>query len=118
MGQGADTVTETVSRVIVDLNNERSNMQPVTHWAAKCFRLLSTQSQFRWIRFNRMEFRLGGFTKALNLTTFGKRGMDRETETDISYDQEGKAVKQGRLNLCSTIEDDTSVGLVSHPCRE
>ena len=118
VGQGADTVTKTVSRVIVDLNNERSNVQPVTHWAAEGARLLSTQSQGKLTRFNRMEFGLSGFTKALNLPTLGKKGTNRETKIDISCDQEGKAVKCGRLNVCSATEDDTLAGVVSHPYRE
>lgn len=84
--QGIDIVTETVSRVIMDLNKERSKVQPVTPWAAEGAGLLSTQSQGKWTRFNRMEFGLSGFTKALNLPTLGKRGTDRETETDFICD--------------------------------
>nr|POE83509.1 hypothetical protein CFP56_51044 [Quercus suber] len=69
--QGTVTVTETVRRDIVDLTKVRSKEQPVTPWADESVGLLSTKSQGKWTRFNRMEFGLSGFTKALNLPTLG-----------------------------------------------
>ena len=71
-----------------------------------------------WTRFNRMDFGLGGLSKALMLPVHGKRINDsvmEEVYCEILGSREPKYVRVGNGD---DVDNVISAGVESHPCRE
>ena len=71
-----------------------------------------------WTRFNRMDFRLVGLSKALMLPARGKRINDsvmEEVQCEILGSREPKRVRVGNGD---DVDNVISEGVESHPCRE
>ena len=71
-----------------------------------------------WTRFNRMDFRLVGLSKALMLPARGKRINDsvmEEVQCEILGSREPKRVRVGNGD---DVDNVISTGVESHPCRE
>ena len=71
-----------------------------------------------WTRFNRMDFGLGGLSKALMLPARGKRVNDsvmEEVQCEILGSKEPKRVRVGNGD---DVDNVISTGVESHPCRE
>uniref|UniRef100_A0A7N2R465 DUF4220 domain-containing protein n=1 Tax=Quercus lobata TaxID=97700 RepID=A0A7N2R465_QUELO len=71
-----------------------------------------------WTRINRMDFRLGGLSKALMLPTRGKRNKESNLEEEQCEDIDTREAKHGRVGSGDELENIISVGVESHPCRE
>ena len=70
-----------------------------------------------WTRINRMDFGLGGLTKALTLPSLGKR----DTRTNSSDQDEDLQTKKGTVEVRGSVEGSDakiSAGVDSHPCRK
>ena len=71
-----------------------------------------------WTRFNHMDFRLGGLSKALMLPACGKRINDsvmEEVQCEILGSRDLKHVRVGNGD---DVDNVISAGVESHPCRE
>ena len=69
-----------------------------------------------WTRINRMDFRLGGFTKNLVLPTLGKREAPQNVMPNLDVSHTAPSFKRGKFNEVNI--DEISVGVESHPCRK
>lgn len=120
VGEGADMTDVEVCRDELALNRESSHEHVTTNWASEDVGPTTTQASSKWIRLNRMDFGLNGFTKAFNLPALGKRSSSLGIETESSSEQKDHAVNCGRFlgSVSNVSEDDISVGVVSHLCRE
>ena len=80
----------------------------------------SLKPKSTWTRFNRMDFRLGGLPKALQLPTCGKRSAEsnsnREEEQHENFDL--RKPKRGKVGDGDDVENIISARVESHPCRE
>nr|POF00459.1 hypothetical protein CFP56_43316 [Quercus suber] len=76
--------------------------------------LSTTRPKTTWTRINRMDFGLGGLTRAITLSSLGKRDV-RETSSGQVEDHEAK---RGRVLDEEDNLVDISAGVDSHPCRE
>ena len=71
-----------------------------------------------WTRFNRMDFGLGGLSKALMLPTHGKINNDsvmKEEQCEILGSREPKHVRVGNGD---DVDNVISAGVESHPWQE
>ena len=73
-----------------------------------------------WTRFNRMDFGLGGLSKALQLPTRGNRSSYSTREEELCDHFDFREPKRGKVgdgdgDVVGTI---LSAGVGSHPCRE
>ena len=67
--------------------------------------------------YHRMDFGLGGLTKALTLPSLGKRDI----RTKSSDQDEDHQTKKGRVEVRGSVEGsdaEISTGVDSHPCRK
>ena len=67
-----------------------------------------------WTRINRMDFGLGGFSKARMLPGLGKRESREAYEGQVDEQN----CKKGKLNSDDESNDHGSARVESHPCRE
>ena len=58
--------------------------------------ILNLQRQSTWTRLNRMDFGLGEISKALKLSTLGKRTSKHEEGEGMEADSETRVVKRGK----------------------
>ena len=71
-----------------------------------------------WIRINRMDFGLGGLSRALMLPTCGKRSTKSELEEGQREVLGGRETKCVRVRSKDVSYNIISAGVASHPCRE
>ena len=90
-------------------NLETEEGQAVTH-------LLKPKST--WTRFNRMDFRLEGLSKALMLPTRGKRNNETVLEEGQCEILGSRETKRVRVGSGDDLDNVISAGVESHPCRE
>ena len=67
-----------------------------------------------WTRVKRMDFGLGGFSKAIMLPGLGKR----ESHEPYERQADEQNYKKGKLNSDDESNDHGSAGVESHPCWE
>ena len=67
-----------------------------------------------WIRFNRMEFGLGGLARAITLPTLGKR----DTRDEVSEQVDENEHKRRKVVNKGGSSKDLSAGVDNHPCRK
>jgi len=78
----------------------------------------SLKPKSTWTRFNRMDFGLGGLSKALQLPTCGKRSSESTREEEQHDNFDNREPKRGKVGDGDVVENIISVGVESHPCRE
>ena len=66
-----------------------------------------------WTRINRMDFGLGGFSKAIMLPGLGKRDSREAHERQVDEQN----CKKRKLNSDEESNDHGSAGVESHPCQ-
>lgn len=71
-----------------------------------------------WTRFNRMNFGLGGLSKALLLPTRGKRSSEPNREEEQHENFDVRESKRGKVGAGDDVENIISAGVESHPCQE
>ena len=74
----------------------------------------NVKAQGTWTRINRMDFGLGGFSKAIMLPRLGKRDSREAHEGPVDEQN----CKTGKLNSDEESNDHGSAGVESHPCQE
>ena len=77
-----------------------------------------TKPKPTWTRINRMDFRLGGISKALMLPTIGKRISTFDLEVKKIEIHDRRSVKRGKVGNEGENIDDISAGVENHPCWE
>ena len=78
----------------------------------------SVKPKSTWTRFNRMDFGLGGLSKALQLPTHGKRGSVYTREEKLCDHADFREPKRGKVGDGDVVGTILSAGVESHPCRE
>ena len=71
-----------------------------------------------WTRFNRMDFGLGGLSKALQFPTRGKRGSVSTREEELCDHANFREPKHRKVRDRDVVGTILSVGVESHLCRE
>nr|POE71559.1 hypothetical protein CFP56_12786 [Quercus suber] len=75
----------------------------------------SVKPKSTWTRFNRMDFGLGGLSKALQLPTHGKRSSDSTREEDLCDHSDFRETKRGKVGDNDVVGTILSTGVDSHP---
>lgn len=73
----------------------------------------NVKAEGTWTRINRMDFGLGGFSKAIMLPRLGKRDSREAHEGQVDEQN----CKKGKLNSDEESNDHGSAGVESHPCQ-
>ena len=71
-----------------------------------------------WTRFNRMDFGLGGLSKALQFPTRGKRGSVSTREEELCDHANFREPKHRKVRDGDVVGTILSAGVESHLCRE
>ena len=75
---------------------------------------LKPKPKAKWVRLNRMDFGLGGLTKAITIPSLGKRDS-----REVQEEQNGvQAIKRGKVSSDDGSMECRSAGVENHPCRE
>ena len=78
----------------------------------------SVKPKSTWTRFNRMDFGVGGMSKALQLPTRGKRSSVSTREEELCDHSDFREPKRGKVGDGDVVGTILSAGVESHPCRE
>ena len=77
----------------------------------------SVKPKSTWTRFNQMDFRLGGLSKALQLPNRGKRSNVSSREEKLCDHSDFRENKLGKFDD-GDVGTILSAGVENHPCRE
>ena len=77
----------------------------------------SVKPKSTWTKFNRMDFGLGGLSKALQLPNRGKRSNVSSREEVLCDHSDFRVTKRGKIDD-GDVESILSAGVENHPCRE
>ena len=78
----------------------------------------SVKPKSTWTRFNLMDFRLGGLSKALQLPTCGKRSNVSTREEELCDHSDFREPTRGKVGDGDVVGPILSAGVESQPCQE